>query len=217
MYGIFLPFPHHNGVNHCFVALSFQKENQEVRGPRVLRPPIPSKTILKIYATKEWLTNKIVRPNILARRPPKKRSQIFWMTLASTMRSFAIVGWMRLMTTTPKLSFKLLNYLSKPWNSRCKRLRHILYSGFTIASRKARCMIREALKRRARYSIWESGRTFLNIFRLFDKPLSLHGISKFASTISSVIFLWLLKVLQSHGQQGFACTISHVMLGFSLK
>jgi len=46
-------FSHHNGVNHCFVALYFQIEIPSLKDSKAPRPLAPSKTILKIIATKE--------------------------------------------------------------------------------------------------------------------------------------------------------------------
>jgi hypothetical protein len=44
---------HHNGVNHCFVALYFQIEIPSLKESKAPRPLDLTKTILKINATKE--------------------------------------------------------------------------------------------------------------------------------------------------------------------
>jgi hypothetical protein len=46
-------FSHHLRMNHCFVALYFQIEIPSLKDSKAPRPLTPSKTILKINATKE--------------------------------------------------------------------------------------------------------------------------------------------------------------------
>jgi len=46
-------FSHHLRVNHCFVALYFQKEKPRTSESKASRPLDLTKTILKIDATKE--------------------------------------------------------------------------------------------------------------------------------------------------------------------